>query len=83
MTAQHSAHRGSTHYDNVVGVEVTIDGMLVIADRLHLIDFPARSGIRPNIPQQDLRDIVWEQVTRDLTTQGVLTVSANPTPRCG
>ena len=45
--------------DDVVGVEVTIDGMLVIADRLHLMDFPVALGIRLNIPQQDLRDIVW------------------------
>ena len=65
MTTPHSAHRGSTHYDDVVGVEVTIDGMLVIADRLHLMDFPVALGIRLNIPQQDLRDIVWEQVARD------------------
>ncbi|WAC91711.1 ESX secretion-associated protein EspG [Mycobacterium sp. Aquia_213] len=58
--------------DDVVGVEVTIDGMLVIADRLHLIEFPAALGIRQNIPQDDLRKLVWEQVERDLTAQGVL-----------
>lgn len=66
--------------DDVVGVEVTIDGMLVIADRLHLVDFPVALGIRPNIPQEDLRDIVWEQVQRDLTAQGVLDHNGQPHP---
>jgi hypothetical protein len=66
--------------DDVVGVEVTIDGMLVIADRLHLVDFPAALGIRLNIPQNDLRAVVWEQVQRDLTTQGVLDVYGQPHP---
>ncbi len=55
MTGPSAAGRAGT--DNVVGVEVTIDGMLVIADRLHLVDFPVTLGIRPNIPP-DLRDIV-------------------------
>ena len=49
-----------THYDDVVGVEVTIDGMLVIADRLHLVDFPLSLGIRPNIPYEEQRKIVWD-----------------------
>jgi hypothetical protein len=66
--------------DDVVGVEVTIDGMLVIADRLHLVDFPVALGIRPNIPQEDLRDVVWEQVQRDLTAQGVLDHNGQPHP---
>jgi EspG family len=66
--------------DDVVGVEVTIDGMLVIADRLHLVDFPAALGIRLNIPQSDLRAVVWEQVQRDLTTQGVLDIYGQPHP---
>jgi hypothetical protein len=66
--------------DDVVGVEVTIDGLLVIADRLHLVDFPVALGIRPNIPQEDLRDIVWEQVGRDLTAQGVLDHNGQPHP---
>lgn len=66
--------------DDVVGVEVTIDGMLVIADRLHLVDFPTTLGIRPNIPQQDLRDIVWDQVQRDLIDQGVLDHYGQPHP---
>lgn len=66
--------------DDVVGVEVTIDGMLVIADRLHLVDFPVALGIRPNIPQEDLREIVWEQVQRDLTGQGVLDHNGQPHP---
>lgn len=61
---------GTPHLDDVVAVEVTIDGMLVIADRLHLMEFPPALGIRPNIPQLELRDIVWEQVGRDLTAQG-------------
>ena len=78
MTTPHSAHRGPTHYDDVVGVEVTIDGMLVIADRLNLMDFPVALGIRLNIPQVELRDIVWEQVARDLTAQGVLDLFGEP-----
>ncbi|OBK13727.1 ESX secretion-associated protein EspG [Mycobacterium asiaticum] len=66
--------------DDVVGVEVTIDGMLVIADRLHLVDFPVVLGIRQNIPQEDLRDVVWDQVRRDLATQGVLDHNGQPHP---
>lgn len=66
--------------DDVVGVEVTIDGFLVIADLLHLVDFPVALGIRPNIPQEDLRDIVWAQVRRDLTSQGVLDHNGMPHP---
>jgi ESX secretion-associated protein EspG len=73
-------HRAPTHFDDVVGVEVTIDGMLVIADRLNLIDFPVALGIRLNIPQEDLRNIVWEQVARDLTAQGVLDLFGEPHP---
>jgi hypothetical protein len=66
--------------DDVVGVEVTIDGILVIADRLHLIEFPAALGIRQNIPQDELRNLVWDQVQRDLTAQGVLDHSGQPHP---
>src|ERR1700742_54816 len=66
--------------DSVVGVEVTIDGLLLIADRMHLIEFPAALGIRPNIPQEDLRNLVWDQVQRDLTGQGVLDHSGYPHP---
>jgi hypothetical protein len=73
-------HRAPTHYDDVVGVEVTIDGMLVIADRLNLMDFPVALGIRLNIPQPELRNIVWEQVARDLTAQGVLDLIGEPHP---
>jgi hypothetical protein len=69
-----------THYDDVVGVEVTIDGMLVIADLLHLVDFPLSLGIRPNIPYEEQRKIVWDQVTRDLTAQGILTAFGDPHP---
>ena len=43
-------------------------------------EFPTALGIRPNIPQPELRDIVWEQVTRDLTAQGVLDVFGEPHP---
>ncbi|BBX75561.1 ESX secretion-associated protein EspG [Mycobacterium shinjukuense] len=70
----------ASRVDDVVGVEVTIDGMLVIADRLHLVEFPVALGIRPNIPQEDLRDIVWDQVRRDLTAQGVLDHNGQPHP---
>ncbi|BBZ46759.1 ESX secretion-associated protein EspG [Mycobacterium parmense] len=66
--------------DDVVGVEVTVDGMLVIADRLHLVEFPAALGIRPNIPQEDLRNLVWGQVERDLIAQGVLDQDGQPHP---
>ncbi|BBY44967.1 ESX secretion-associated protein EspG [Mycolicibacterium celeriflavum] len=66
--------------DDVVGVEVTIDGMLVIADRLGLMEFPTALGIRLNIPQPDLRDRVWEQVARDLTEQAVLDAFGQPHP---
>jgi len=72
--------RSPTHYDDVVGVEVTIDGMLVIADRLNLMDFPVALGIRLNIPQVELRNVVWEQVARDLTAQGVLDLFGEPHP---
>ncbi|WP_448391998.1 ESX secretion-associated protein EspG [Mycolicibacterium sp. XJ879] len=54
--------------------------MLVIADQLGLMEFPASLGIRLNIPQPDLRDIVWDQVRRDLTEQGVLDVFGQPHP---
>lgn len=80
MTAPYGADAGATHIDDVVGVEVTIDGMLVIADKLELTDFPPSMGIRLNIPQPDLRKIVWEQVERDLTAQGVLDVFGAPHP---
>jgi hypothetical protein len=33
-----------------VGVERSTDAMLVIADRLHLVYFPAALKIRPNVP---------------------------------
>lgn len=75
-----TANRDAAHLDDVVAVEVTIDGMLVIADRLHLPDFPASLGIRENIPQPELREIVWDQVTRDLTEQGILDFFGTPHP---
>jgi EspG family len=75
-----SSAGGGTHVDDVVAVEVTIDGMLVIADKLHLMEFPNALAIKPNIPQLELRNIVWEQVGRDLTAQGVLDVFGTPHP---
>lgn len=66
--------------DDVVGVEVTIDGMLVIADRLHLVDFPTVLGIRQNIPHDELRALVWDQVRHDLRSQGVLDEFGDPHP---
>ena len=80
MSSSHGGGRASTHYDDVVAVEVTIDGMLVLADKLHLMDFPPALGIRPNIPQLDLRNIVWEQVQRDLAAQGVMDLFGAPHP---
>ena len=80
MTTTSNGGRGGTHIDDVVAVEVTIDGMLVIADRLNMMEFPPALGIRPNIPQLELRDIVWEQVARDLTAQGVLDLFGAPHP---
>lgn len=71
---------GAVLVDDVVGVELTIDGMLVLADRLHLVDFPAALGIRPNIPQEELRTLVWDQVQRDLISQGVLDLYGQPHP---
>ncbi len=75
-----NAHGHTSHTDDVVGVEVTIDGLLVIADKLNLMDFPTALGIRQNIPHVELRDVVWEQVTRDLIAQGVLDVFGEPHP---
>jgi hypothetical protein len=71
---------GAGLVDDVVGVEVTIDGMLVIADRMQLADFPTTLGIRLNIPQDDLRRTVWDQVQRDLMAQGVLDAHGQPHP---
>lgn len=80
MTSSFAGHGEPTHYDDVVAVEVTIDGMLVIADRLGLEEFPPSLGIRPNIPQPELRDKVWEKVADDLTNQGVLDIHGRPHP---
>ena len=77
MTSAYNPNRNAANIDDVVAVEVTIDGMLVIADRLGLEDFPISLGIRPNIPQLELRNLVWEQVRRDLTEQEVLDVYGN------
>lgn len=71
---------GAGLVDDVVGVEVTIDGMLVIADRLHLDEFPTALGIRPNIPHEDLRTVVWDRVAHDLTAQAVLDHYGRPHP---
>ncbi|OLP01201.1 ESX secretion-associated protein EspG [Mycolicibacterium porcinum] len=80
MITPYEADASAPPIDDVVGVELTIDGILVIADKLGLTDFPPSMGIRLNIPQPDLRKIVWEQVERDLTAQGVLDVFGNPHP---
>ncbi|BBX28342.1 ESX secretion-associated protein EspG [Mycolicibacterium alvei] len=80
MTTPFGADANVQAIDDVVGVELTIDGILVVADKLGLTDFPPSMGIRLNIPQPDLRAVVWEQVTRDLTAQGVLDVFGNPHP---
>lgn len=80
MSIHGVGQRAAAHLDDVVAVEVTVDGMLVIADKLHLMEFPTALGIRPNIPQAELRDIVWDQVGRDPAEQGVLDVFGNPHP---
>lgn len=79
MSGPHASGRAGLGND-VVGVEVTIDGMLVVADRLHLVDFPTALGIRLNIPQPELRAVVWDQVQRDLTAQGILDAHGQPHP---
>ena len=80
MTNPYSADANTAAIDDVVGVELTIDGILVVADKLQLEDFPPSMGIRLNIPQPDLKERVWSQVERDLTAQGVLDVHGNPHP---
>jgi hypothetical protein len=80
MSGLYSVDRTAANVEDVVAVEVTIDGMLVIADRLGLTDFPTALAIRPNIPQLELRDLVWDQVRRDLTAQGVLDGYGEPHP---
>ncbi|CDP87168.1 MULTISPECIES: ESX secretion-associated protein EspG [Mycolicibacterium] len=80
MTNSFSADANTAAIDDVVGAELTIDGILVVADKLGLADFPPSMGIRLNIPQPDLRKVVWEQVERDLMAQGVLDVFGNPHP---
>jgi len=80
VSSSFAGHGEPTHYDDVIAVEVTIDGMLVIADRLNLEEFPPSLGIRPNIPQPDLREKVWEKVAGDLTEQGVLDLHGKPHP---
>ena len=80
MSVPQSLNPNASHIDDVVGVEVTIDGILVIADRLHLTDFPPALGIRPNIPQEDIRERVGAQVARDLAAQEVLDAHGRPHP---
>lgn len=80
MSSPYTANSTVGNVDDVVAVEVTIDGMLVIADRLGLMDFPIALAIRPNIPQVELRNLVWDQVRRDLTDQGVLDIYGTPHP---
>ena len=66
--------------EDVVGVELTIDGVLVLAEALGLADFPTTLGIRPNIPQEDVREAVRQQVQRDLAAQGVIDPHGHPHP---
>ncbi|MCB0932155.1 MAG: ESX secretion-associated protein EspG [Mycobacterium sp.] len=80
MTSFHPSGGPEALIDDVVGVELTVDGMLVVADRLGLGDFPTVLGIRLNIPFPDLCKTVWEQVARDLTAQGVLSAAGQPHP---
>ncbi len=80
MITPYEADASAPAIDDVVAAELTIDGILVVADKLGLSDFPTSMGIRLNIPQPDLREIVWEQVRRDLTAQGVLDVFGTPHP---
>jgi hypothetical protein len=58
---------------------LTIDGMLVVADRLDLAEFTAL-GIRANIVDEDVHALVWDQVRRDLIGQGVLDSQGYPDP---
>jgi hypothetical protein len=78
MPGIYPAGPADLHAD-VVGVELTIDGMLVVADRLDLAEFTAL-GIRANIGDEDVRALVWDQVRRDLSGQGVLDGQGYPDP---
>ncbi|MCV7066912.1 ESX secretion-associated protein EspG [Mycolicibacterium farcinogenes] len=80
MTTPYEIDASAPPIDDVVAIELTIDGILVVADKLELTDFPPSMAIRLNIPQPDLRKVVWEQVERDLTAQGVLDVFGKPHP---
>lgn len=71
---------GAGLVDDVAGVKLTIDSVLVIAERLPMVDFPTALGIRPNIPKKELPDVVWDRVRRDLTAQGVLDQYGQPHP---
>ena len=53
MPGTYPAGPANLHAD-VVGVELTIDGVLVVADRLDLTEFTAL-GIRANIGDEDVR----------------------------
>ncbi|MEI6131142.1 MAG: ESX secretion-associated protein EspG, partial [Planctomycetota bacterium] len=53
MPGTYPAGPADLHAD-VVGVELTIDGLLVVADRLDLAEFTAL-GIRANIGDEDVR----------------------------
>lgn len=80
MTVPQTVGRGEVPAGDVIGVELTVDGMLVIGGRLELMDFPVSLGIRPNIANRELQDRVWDQVARDLTAQGVLDAFGMPHP---
>ncbi len=53
MPGAYPAGPADLHAD-IVGVELTIDGMLVVADRFDLAEFTAL-GIRANIADEDVR----------------------------
>ena len=65
---------GTVQRRNIVtAVDLTIDGLLVLADRLGVTnDFPLSVAIGNNIFSLDLRAKVWETVAESLTEQGIL-----------
>ncbi|QFS94598.1 ESX-1 secretion-associated protein EspG1 (plasmid) [Mycobacterium sp. THAF192] len=59
--------------DIVTAVDLTMDGLLVLADRLSVTnDFPVALAIGNNIFHLDLRAQVWAAVTEKLTEQGII-----------
>jgi hypothetical protein len=57
----------------ITAVDLTIDGLLLLADQLGATDdFPLCLGIHNNICDLDLRAAVWAAVADGLTSQGIL-----------